>query len=279
MQFDFSKNTVVDAIENVPVDFRGLYAEGDDGKFSLRSDDDGVKSAVAAIQRMNGALNASRKEVTELSKKSGVDLTALADYGDTPEAIASGIQAKIDELETKLESTKGKKSAEDVQRQIDKMKNDLMEAHKAEMTKVTQNAEALRTQLHQTLVSDVATREIVAAGGDPELLMPFVSPTLKPIEVDGKYEVRVVDDAGDVRYSGITGGAMDIKERVAELKGQEKFGRFFTSDAPSGGGAKPTPRNPNPKKPSEMSPNEKISAGLRAGQAGGTGSGYANANK
>lgn len=275
MQFDFSKNNVVDAIEAVPQDFRGLYSENANGKFELRSDDDGVKSAVAAIQRMNGALIASRNEVSDLRKAKGVDLSPLEEFGGTPEEIANGVQSRLDELHAQLEGSKNKKSSEEIQAKIDKIKADLMAAHKAEVEKLSSGQESVKSQLFETLISDAATREIVSQGGDPELLMPFVAPSLRPVEVDGKYQVRVVDDAGDVRYSGVTGGAMDIKERVAEIKSNEKFGKFFASDSPNGGGARASARSPNPVKRSEMTANQKIAEGLRKGQATGTGSGYA----
>jgi hypothetical protein len=48
--------------------------------------------------------------------------------------------------------------------------------------------------------------------------------------------VHVVDKAGDIRYSGVTGAPMSIKELVAEMKGHDRYAKLFASEAASGAG-------------------------------------------
>jgi len=272
MKFDFAAHKTVDSIDSVPQDFRGLYTEEGDGSYSLRSDDPGVQSAVAAITRMNGALNNARADLKKAGEADGVDLSPLSEFGDDPETIAGAVKSKLEELQTQLAASKGKKSADEVQATIERMKTDLMTEHEKQVKAKDQMLEGLRGQLHKHLVSDQATRAIVEAGGDPELLMPFVGPSLQPVEKDGKYSVAVVDENGETRFSGTTGEAMSIKERVAELRATEKFQKFFSSEAPNGGGANPNGRrSPQVPKGKEMSPTDKIKSGLSRGLAGKAG--------
>jgi len=265
--FDFAQMTTVDSLEKVPEDFRGLYSDIGDGKYSLRSDDPGVSSAVSAVTRLNNALKAARTDASRAAASRGEDLAPLAAFGSSAAEIAEAVNARIEELETKLQGATGKKS-EEIEKRIEKLKNDLMGTHKREVDAREDRIKALHGQLHSVLVSDSLTRDSVAAGvDDPDLFAPFVTPSLRPVEENGKLVVRVVDEAGDVRISGVTGEPMTIKERVAELKGQDRFARFFASDAPSGGGGRT--QRPNPQRPAakEMTSTQKISEGLVKGGA------------
>lgn len=268
MEFDFSQHTEVTDLNSVPEDFRGLYAETEEGsgQFKLASDNPGVKSAVAAVTRLNQALKASRAEA-KAAKGQKIDLSPLADFGDTPEAIAEGVNAKLAELNDSLK----KKGGEDLQRQVEKIKHDLAQAHAKEIQGRDARVEALTGQLHNLLVTNEATSALSEAGViDADLAIPFVTKQVKVAEQDGKFTVSVTDDAGDVRYSGVTGAPMTIKELVAEMKGKEKFGPLFKSEAPSGGGTPPGSQ-PKPgqfgKDTSQLSAIDKISQGIAKGQA------------
>lgn len=268
MEFDFSQNTEVADLNSIPEDFRGLYAETEEGsgKFKLDSDNPGVKSAVAAVTRLNQALKASRAEA-KAAKNNKVDLSPLADFGDTPEAIAETFNGKINELQDSLK----KKGGEDLQRQVEKIKADLAQAHAKELDGSKKRIEALTGQLHNLLVTNEATAALTEAGViDADLALPFVTKQVAVEETDGKFSVSVKDDAGDVRYSGVTGQPMSIKELVAEMKGKEKFGPLFKSDTPSGGGKPPLgqPRTGHlGKDTSQLSSIDKISQGIKKGQA------------
>jgi hypothetical protein len=263
MKFDFSKNQTVSNIDIVPQDFRGLYVEGDNGEFKLDSDNAGVKSAVAAVVRLNEALNASRQEARTL-KSSQVDLSPLTDFGDTPEAIAATVKDKLKAFEDEL--AKGK----DAKLNLDKIKEDLAKTYAKESEGKDARINALTGQLYDLMVKNDATRAIAEEKGDVELLMPFVTQQVKPVEEDGQFKVFVVDNEKERRYSGTTGQPMTIKELVQEMKGQERYGKLFESTTPSGPGMKPgARRGAGPQQREEMTANQKIAAGLQKGQYAG----------
>lgn len=267
MEFDFSENTEVADISKVPADFQGLYArEGEDGPYRLASDNEGVKSAVAAITRLNQALKASRAEA-KANKGKQIDLSPLADFGEDPETIAETVKSKMEELNGALK----KKGGEDLERQVAKIKEELASAHSKDLQGRDTRIEALTGQLHSLLVTNEAVSALQEAGAlDPELALPFITKQVKVDETDGKFTVGVIDEAEDVRYSGVTGAPMSIKELVAEMKGKEKFAPLFKSEAPSGGGTPPSRgqnRGALSRDTSQLSAVDKISQGLQKGQA------------
>jgi len=258
MEFDFSPT--VESIESVPQDFRGLYAE-QDGKHVLRTDDDAVKAAVSAITGLNRSLKAARGEVKTL-KTNKVDLSPLSEYGDSPDTILERFN------ETLADATKGNKTKEEFARQIEKVKGDLGSEYASKIEAANQRAEALQGQLHSILVTGEAKSALADAGAiDAELALPFLERQVKVAEEDGKFQVLVVDSAGDPRYSGVTGAPMSLKELVAEMKGQDKFGPLFKSGAGQGGG---TPADGARRAPQrqvaegDMTPKQKIAAGIEA---------------
>lgn len=258
MKFDFAANQEVDSIDKVPADFRGLYAEDGD-KFKLQSDNPGVQSAVAAVVRLNEALNASRTEAKQL-KGQRVDLTPLAEFGTDVEAIKAAIAEKISGYEGEL--AKGK----DAKLNLDKIKEDLAKSYAKESEGKDTRIQALTNQLYDMMVTTAATTAVAEAKGDVELLMPFIKKQVKPIEEDGKFKVFVVDQDSERRYSGTTGSPMTITELVEEMKGQDKFGKLFSSETPRGPGFQPGKRVPMRQQGKELSSVDKISAGLRKGQ-------------
>lgn len=262
MDFSFSENQTVEDINKVPQDFRGLYKQGTDGKYALNAEDEGVKSAVSAITRLNSALANERK-----NRPAKVDLSPLKDFGETPEDIAKNIGEKMAALE---EAAAGSKEAK---LNLDKVKEDLAKGFSKEKEQLTKRNEALTGQLHTLLVENAATAAISELKGVPELLLPFVKNHVKVIEEEGQFKVFVVDGANERRYSGTTGEPMSIKELVSEMKSSDKYARLFESDTASGGGTKPGAHGKGQqaitKKTGEreLSAVEKISAGLAKGQA------------
>ncbi len=266
MQFDFSKHTEVDSLDKVPQDFRGLYVavEGEEGKFKLDSENEGVKSAVAAVTRLNNALTSERTG-HEATKKLIVDLGPLVDFGATPGEIKEAFDAKLKEVQGR--------QGEALEVQVTKIKEDLAKEYGKKGEASEKRAEALRTQLYEIMVVGEAKAALSGSADsdveavDVDLALPHLLGSIKTVEKDGKFSVNVVDEAGDIRYSGATGSPMTVRERVLEMAADKKFGPLFKSEAPVGGGTQPgtTTRKP-PMKPSEMTPAQKIAAGLRKGQ-------------
>lgn len=246
----------VDSIEKVPEQFRGIYKQRDDGKYGV---DESYKGIADAVTGLNKSLKAARAEA---KAKTPVDLSPLADFGKTPEEIKESVAAKIQELQQEL--TKGG----DAKLNLEKIKQDLSAAHSKELEARTTREQALQNQLYGLLVKNEATSAIAEAKGLPDLLMPFIENQVKVQEKDGQNMAYVVDAQGDIRYSGITGQPMTIKELVGEMKANEKFGRLFESEDQRGGGGMPPTGGGRPPAPKGrvLSANEKIAQGLGKGQ-------------
>lgn len=248
MDFEF---TPVDAIDKVPEQFRGIYKQDGD-KFVP---DEAHKGIVEAITGLNRSLKAARAEA---KAKTPVDLTSLSEFGATPEEIKTSITTRLAELQDQLAGKNGEAKVN-----LDKIRSDLAAAHAKELEKSNKRSEALQGQLYSLLVENAATSAVAELKGVPELLLPFIKNQVKVQEQDGQFQVFVVDAQGDQRYSGVTGQPMTIKELVAEMKANEKYGRLFESEAPAGGGMLPgSGRQTTRTQGQPRSSNEKISAGL-----------------
>jgi hypothetical protein len=263
MDFDFQDFLSVPSDQfkaKVPADFQGLYAEKD-GKWVLRTDDPTVGSAVTAITGLNKSNRAMRAERDAL-KAASPDLSKLRDYGTDPESILKGFETKLEEIK----ATHSTKTGQELERQVAKIRDDLGAAHRTELEKHVQRINGLTAQLHGLLVTSEATSALAEAGAvDPELVMPFIHSQVKVAEADGQFTVTVLQKNGDPRYSGVTARPMTIKELVAEMKADERYGQLFKSDAPRGGGAAPPRRAGGAGAPAAPKTSlEKIQAGLEA---------------
>lgn len=256
MDFEF---TDVESLDKVPQDFRSLYHSepNEEGKYSVGDD---FKPVAAAIMGFNRNLKDMRKGL----KDKQIDLTPLADFGDTPASIKEAFELKLAQLEETYKSSANK----DVAKQIENVKAAMAEAHGKELTKRDIRSEALQKQLYTILVENTATSAILEAKGLPNLLMPFIKEQTKVAEEDGKLKVFIVDRNGETRY-GHTGSPMTLKELVDEMKAAEMYGRLFESEERGGGGTPPGPtRRPSGDKSRALSANEKIAMGLSKGQYG-----------
>jgi len=259
MDFDFSANLHVDAIEVVPKDFQGLYKKAPEGEgFVLDSDNAAVKSAVAAIGGLNAALKKARADAKQ---KQAVDLGPLTEYGATPAEIAEAVKAKLAELEGKV------KQSPDAKAELERMKAAMIQTHGKEKEELQKKIKSLEEQLDDHIVGDVAGKAIAEAKGDAVLLMPFVKGRVRVQEIEGRRVAVVVDDGGSVRFSGKTAAQMTINELVAELKGNPTYGKLFASEAREGSGhrageARGEVRHSQNER--TMTPVQRIKAGLDA---------------
>ena len=250
MDFDFSP---VDSVDKVPEQFRPLYARepADDGKFAVDPNFKPVAEALLGFDKSNKQL---RQEI----KTKAVDLSPLAEYGESPAEIAEAVKAAVEAA--------GSHKDQDVNKAVESAKAAMAQANAKEIEKHNQRNQALQNQLYGLMVENSATAAVAELKGVPELLMPFIKQQVKVQEEDGQFRVFVVDEQGETRY-GATGSPMTIRELVAEMKGNERFGRLFESDQPGGGGMPPNGGRRPPTSPGrELSANEKIARGLTRGQ-------------
>ena len=243
--FEFPES--VDSIDKVPTDFQSLYAQDGD-KFIVP---ESVRPAVTAFKKVVGALNNSRKEV-DTYKKQVVDLSPLADFGQTPEEIKAAFEAKL---------TEGSKAKVD----IDKVKQAEAQRYANEIKQKDAKITAITKQLYQLNVRNAATLAIDAEGGSVEVLMPHVEQHVQQVEEDGQLKAYVVDASDSTRrFSNVTGEPMTIRELVAEFKTKPAFAGAFKSTAKNGVGTQPNSptRSTNVGNVASMSPTDKISVGL-----------------
>lgn len=255
MDFDFTKNTQVEAdkFESVvPEQFRGAYAQNEDGAYVISPT---AKGLVEAVSGLNKSLKASRQEAKDYRSKA-VDLGPLSEFGETVEDIKANIQTKIDELQQSL--AKG----DDAKLNLDKVKADLQKAFDSQLGKKDEKLQGMQASLEKYLISSAASEALAKHKGVPDLLMPHVHSQTKVVrDASGEYRAVVVDKEGDARISTTTGQEMTVSELVAEMKSSEVYGRAFESEAPRGGGT--PPGGGGGRKPTgEMSATQKIAAGL-----------------
>lgn len=260
MEFTFEGNTTLPTLDKVPENLRIFYDKPEGAEEYTLKDDPVTKAAVATISGHQKALRAAREEAKK-AKDNAVDLSPLQDFGQTPDEIAQTVQEKI------KEASSGKD--QDVQQQIEKIKQELATNHAQEKEKLQANAKHLQGQLFSLLGTQAAKSTLKELGvTDPDLALPFILPHLKPQQDEnGEYRITVVDDDGHVRFSGATGSEMSVKELCTSMKNDEKFAPLFRSEAPSGGGTKPgAPGRTVPPTGEQLTATQKIARGLQQGQ-------------
>ena len=242
-EFDFGANTSVSDLDGVPTKFQSLYIEGkDDDGATVYTINEGVLPLVEAYGGTNKALVAARADKKKASDESATRRVALREFEELVESlglevgddgVGAALKRHIDELASNV------KGGEKLKVDLTKIKNDaerrITEAKSASDTEIKERDDALAKHL----VSDVATRELSAAEGSIELLLPHIKSACKVFRTEnGTYEVRVVDIDGDARSDG-AGGWMGVKDLVAELKAKPEFGGAFKSQDKGGSGLAP----------------------------------------
>lgn len=255
--FDFETNSEVETLDTVPEQFRPFYAQDDaSSKFVLRRADPVVKGAVEAISGIHKALGNERK-LTQTLKGKVVDLSALAEFGATPEEIRQGIATRISELEARLADPKAKVN-------IEAIKADLARAYEQEKQALAGSNSALAAQLDRLLVDNAARQALAGLTDDPDLVMPHIQPHVSVVDEDGERRVYIVNERKEVRYNPATQLPMTVGDLVAEMKGTAKYARLFNSQAPAGMPRPQGASRPSQAPAAELSATDKIASGLSA---------------
>jgi len=248
----------VESLDAVPESFRPLYgAEAKEGKFLPLESHKGV---IDAIVGLNKSLRGAREDA---KKRPNVDLSLLAEFGDSPEKIKETFTGKLKELNDQI-AAGGKVN-------VAKIKEDFAKEHGVEINKLNARNTALQGQLYKLLVENAAKDVLMSAKGSPDLLLPHIKANVKVVEEGDEFKVFVVDAAGDRRYSTVTGQPMSLVELVEEMKRDARFGRAFDSEAPVGSGMDPRGGSGKPQK-SEAGPRsatQRIADGLKKGRLHG----------
>lgn len=258
MDFEFEKAGTVASLDGVPEVFRGLYQQGEGG-FVLAET---FAPVARAIDGLNRSLKAARRDVDTV-KKSMPDVSQYAAIGQML-GLQGDDAANAEAIRAAVETTI--KQSKDGQVNWEKMRQNLEQGFAQKLTAKDQELAKKDQTLVKYLVNSEATRAIAAAKGVPELLLPQIRAQTKVVQDGDEYVVRVVDAAGDPRGDG-QGGFMTVEGLVKELKASPVFGRAFESEANSGNGARPQASSATKtvqRGPGELSPTDKIKAGLAA---------------
>lgn len=205
----------VDSLDGVAEAQRPLYKEAN-GKFVL--DVEGYEDPVG----LKSALQKERERANALDKQS----KAWAAMGKSPEEIQALLEAQ-----RKADEDKALKGGE-----FEKLKQQMLDQHKAELGKKDERITTLTKSLERRLIDADATAAIAAAKGVPALLLPHVRASVRVIEDGGDFKVQVVDAAGNPRVNG-KGEFITIADLVGEMRQSEVFGRAFEPTGTAGGGA------------------------------------------
>ena len=171
--------------------------------------------------------NKRKGELSEQGKELG-ELRALKKQfeGIDPVRHAELLKASAD-AETKKLADKG-----DCDKILDQRNKD----HQKELDAVKLDRDNMFKSLKNEKITNKAMEAIVAAGGEPELLLHIVSKQIDLVEEGGAYLTKVLDDNGGQRV--VEGGkAMSIGDLITELKASPKMGRAFNGSGAGGSGA------------------------------------------
>lgn len=171
---------------------------------------------------------------------------------DAAEAKAKGFEglpkdaaAKLAKL-AELEKLDPEKDAERIATEkFESMKKQLIEQHDNDVKPLKERADTLFKELDQAKRISAATKAIVDAGGNPDVLLPHVLSSTKFVEKDGKFEVQVIDPStGAPKIGDAHGGNMSLEQLVGEFKQKDAFAPLFQASGKSGGGAGPAHQGP-----------------------------------
>lgn len=258
MEFTFEENGELDTLDNVPTEFQGFYAKGQDGKFRIGEAHAPVTKVIDGLTKN---LKNSRGTLTQTQQESKQRRESLEKWAqtlgyDTPEAA----KAALDDLNTKV-ANNSKVKPEEIRAAIET-------EFKGKMTEKDNEVAAMRTSLEKHLRDGDATRAIAEHKGNDKLLRPHINSQTKVVkdEETGEYMTVVVKPDGSVR-AGPSGSPMTVAELVAEMKKDKDFASAFEGTKQSGGGTPPQTHTQNrtpQTQQGELRGVSKISAGLKS---------------
>jgi hypothetical protein len=220
--FDVAANAKVADIAKVPEDFRFFYKQDGENGFVLDQENPINKSALSIFTGLKTALTRARGDLKKAEGQK-VDLTALNEFGTTPDEIAAKFKTVKEGLEGQIKNVN-----------VGKIKEGIEQEWKPKLETSERKNKVLQEQLYNVLVNGETLRALSGHTDSPELAIPFIQKQVKVLEVEGELQVVVVDSNGETRYSGTN--PMSIADLVKEMKANTKYGRLFNSEAGAGGG-------------------------------------------
>jgi len=211
---------VIDTIEGLEPPLAALYKQSKDGKFRL--DVEGVIESSKHDETVN-SLNAdaarNRKEVDRLKKL-------------LPQDFDPDEWKRLREDAAKREEEAATKRGE-----WESLKKQMEERHQTEMAAATKRGDDAIADRDRYLLDEAALREIAAADGIADILLPYIKTRARVSSEGGKTRVEVLDAEGHPEIMDGKGTPKTLKHLIDELKGHETFGVAFRASRAGGGGS------------------------------------------
>lgn len=247
MSFKFP--TTVDSIDDVPDDFRALY-EVKEGETSatlidaLRARVEVGAGAGKALENerkarvaAENAAKAWKAKAKELFDVETVD--ALIEKHSELEA------AHAAELESARAASGGKTddaSAKQLEQALaakDRDWSKKLQLSEAKTKEALEAKDRMYSSLEKYMKKNAATAAIAGAKGRIKVLEPHVMSSLKLVDENGDYKLRVTDDDGEDRYNS-DGKPMSVDGLVALMRASDDYGFAFEGDGATGSGSRQT---------------------------------------
>lgn len=267
--WDFVKNAVVDDLNTVPENLRGLYGKNAEGKFAIA---DTAKAIVEMYVGQTGALDKSRKDLAAANGEAAsrrVTKNAVVDFAKKLGLENIDEENPLTALETHFTDLTGKiKGGSELKVNLDNIKRDYEAKNKQLADAAAASLATMQGSLEKHMIGNAALAALTKHGGNAALLTSIVKGAAKVMkDENGEYSVRILDEAGSPRANG-AGGWLDLDGFVGELKSNATYAAAFASDTKSGTGHKPAGNQPAPRRADgEKSSIEKITSGLGKQQA------------
>lgn len=225
--FDFDPE--LDTLDGVPEEFRSLYSQGDDGKFTL---------APKLAEKLGNGAGAARALRTERTAKTAAEraLAAFKAIGETPEAITQ----RIAELEDEANKASG------AEERVARVRTDLEKTFGTQLAAAQTELETERNGRDREYLARVHSDIIAQADGIPHALGPILRERSRIKRGDdGARSVIFVDENGEEVTNG-QGDPIAPKAYAEKLKADEAYGFAFKPSGAKGSGTNPNPHRGTP---------------------------------
>jgi hypothetical protein len=266
MPFEFQK--VVESLEEVPEEYRGVYGEGSGDnadKYVLNPVVAPLADAIGSLNKTLAGTRADKKKATDEAAGKRVALKSFEELAQEqgitydPEDLLGGFKNHLIELTDKV------KNGKELGINMEKIKADADRQVEERVGVANAKTEKMFASLTKAKIGDVAVRALTEAGAaSVDLLLPHMMGKAKVVEDGEDYSVRVLDADGEARSDG-KGGWFSLTDLALEMKADAKYAPAFKSEAKggTGTGADDTKRTiTDTSKQGEKSSVDKISAGL-----------------
>ncbi len=211
--------------DQVPESLSEFYVEQSDGRVRLDVET-GNGWELSDTSALKSALSKERAAAQEAQK----GLRAFEGLDPTSARDALG----------KVEEMANFNPEQRVEEAIKVREKQIFAKHQTEIESVKGEAEHLRGQLSDTLVTSAAAKAIAGAKGSVDLLLPHVLTSTRMRQSDGgQFVVEVVDRDGNPRIGDAQGNPMTIPQLVDEMRASDTFSRAFEPTGATGSGTTP----------------------------------------